>query len=111
MTKIKIFEEGKLYTKYVTGYKVTYRITKRTYKKIYFMSIAVELDEPISKFDAMLSCTKGVVADIADLFKEYSVSIEAARAWDLDVESFTVWNNTLGPLEVNASDEIKDNVK
>ena len=104
---MKKFEADQLYIKYVDGYKVTYRITKRTAKKIYFMSIEVELDEPISKFDATLSCTKGIVADIADMFKEYSVSIEAARAWDTEAESFTVWNDTLGPLEVSCLNKVQ----
>ena len=54
------FEEGKLYVKYAKGYKVIYRITKRTSKKIYFYSVAVETDEPISKFNSTLCNRSGM---------------------------------------------------
>lgn len=102
------FEAGQLYVKYVKDYKVIYRITKRTYKKIYFMSIAVETKEPISKFDATLSCTSGLVADISDLFNEYSANISDLLLWDLDAESFTIWNNSLGPLYISCLDIYKE---
>ena len=95
---MKKFESGQLYVKYVSGYKVIYRITKRTAKKIYFMGVEVETDKPISNFDPALACSSGVIADIADLFKEHSVNVIEAQSWDYDYEYFTIWNNKIGPV-------------
>lgn len=100
------FEEGKMYVKYANGYKVIYRITKRTSRKIYFYSIAVETDQPISKFDTSLSCSSGVIDDIANLFKEKSVNIEYAQNSDNDNEYFTIWNNAVGPIGISCLNKI-----
>ena len=106
------FEEGKLYVKYAKGYKVIYRITKRTYKKIYFYSIAVETKEPISKFDSTL-CTMsempGLVYDIGQLFKQYSVDISDTHFESYDYESFTIWNDAVGPIDLCCLEEYKEN--
>lgn len=105
------FEEGKLYVKYAKGYKVIYRITKRTTKKIYFYSIAVETDEPISKFDSTL-CTRskmpGVIYDIGQMFKEESVYISDTHFESYEYENFTVWNDDIGPMDLCCLEEYKE---